>query len=63
MKRTVSSLLVVLVSVVLVPAIQAQKVTTVAGGFVGDGQPATQASLQLPTGLVRDHSGNIYVER
>jgi sugar lactone lactonase YvrE len=28
---------------------------------VGDGLPATQASLQLATGLVRDRSGNIYV--
>ena len=61
MKKAPSFWLVLLVSVSLVPASLAQKVTTVAGGFVGDGQSATQASLQLATGLVRDRNGNIYV--
>jgi sugar lactone lactonase YvrE len=36
-------------------------VTTVAGGFIGDGNPATSASLARPTGVVRDAAGNIYV--
>ena len=36
-------------------------VTTVAGGYVGDGKPATMAGLNLPSGVARDASGNIYV--
>ncbi len=36
-------------------------VTTVAGGFIGDGNPATSASLATPTGVARDTHGNIYV--
>jgi len=40
---------------------QAQNVTTVAGGLVGDGHPATKASFQVPTGITRDASGNTYV--
>jgi sugar lactone lactonase YvrE len=39
----------------------AQKVTTVAGGFVGDGRAATKASFQIPTEAVRDKKGNTYV--
>ena len=39
----------------------AQKVTTVAGGFVGDGGAATQASFQYPIGMAQDRQGNIYV--
>lgn len=54
-------LALLLTTVWLTPASLAQKVTTVAGGFVGDGRKATQASFQLPFGLVRDKSGNTYV--
>jgi sugar lactone lactonase YvrE len=40
-------------------------ITTVAGngtaGFSGDGGPATQASLNLPSGLVVDNKGNLYI--
>jgi len=39
----------------------AQKVTTVAGGYVGDGKPATQAAFQFAAGMVRDSKGNTYV--
>jgi trimeric autotransporter adhesin len=39
----------------------AQSVTTVAGGFLGDGRQATQASFQFPYGVLRDSSGNTYV--
>lgn len=39
----------------------AQKVQTVAGGFVGDGRPSTQSSFQFPVGLVLDRNGNAYV--
>lgn len=48
-------------SLALVPASLAQKVATVAGGFVGDGGAATSASFQLPVGMVQDSSGNTYV--
>lgn len=40
-------------------------ITTVAGngtaGFSGDGGPATQASLKLPSGVVLDKQGNLYI--
>lgn len=40
-------------------------ITTVAGngtaGFGGDGGPATQASLNLPSGIVFDENGNLYI--
>ena len=40
-------------------------ITTVAGngtaGFSGDGGPAAQASLNLPSGLVVDRQGNLYI--
>jgi sugar lactone lactonase YvrE len=36
-------------------------VTTIAGGYIGDGKPATSASLAQPTGVARDSHGNLYV--
>ncbi len=36
-------------------------VTTVAGGFLGDGRPATSASFQLPVSVAHDARGNLYV--
>ena len=45
----------------LVASAATQTVTTVAGGFIGDGNPATSASLASPVGIARDTHGNIYV--
>jgi trimeric autotransporter adhesin len=50
-----------LVAIWLVPKDFAQNVTTVAGGFVGDGRTATAASFNLPYDVARDKSGNTYV--
>jgi sugar lactone lactonase YvrE len=36
-------------------------VTTVAGGYVGDGKPAKQASLAIPLGVAGDAKGNLYI--
>jgi sugar lactone lactonase YvrE len=36
-------------------------VTTIAGGFVGDGNPATSAGLNLPQDVIVDTLGNIYI--
>lgn|SRR5579872_1009859 len=35
--------------------------TTYAGGYVGDGKPATSASFAYPTSVVRDAAGSIFV--
>jgi uncharacterized repeat protein (TIGR03803 family) len=36
-------------------------ITTVAGGYVGEGVPATNASLKASVGLVKDKSGNLWI--
>ena len=36
-------------------------ITTVAGGGVGDGLPATSAALNWPEGLATDGAGNLYI--
>jgi len=38
-----------------------ERVTTVVGGRLGDGGPATSASLALPSEVVRDANGNLYI--
>jgi sugar lactone lactonase YvrE len=37
------------------------KVTTVAGGFINDGKPATSSALQSPEGGRMDSAGNLYI--
>ena len=52
----------VLVAVACVASSAATRtVTTVAGGYVGDGNAAISASLALPNAVARDTRGNIYV--
>lgn len=36
-------------------------ITTIAGGYGGDGWQATSAKLGEPTGIAVDDSGNIYI--
>jgi uncharacterized repeat protein (TIGR03803 family) len=36
-------------------------ITTVAGGYVGEGVTATNASLKTPVGLLKDKSGNLWI--
>ena len=38
-----------------------QTVTTIAGGYIGDGGPGTAASLNLPVGIAFDHADNLYI--
>jgi sugar lactone lactonase YvrE len=38
-----------------------KRVTTVVGGFLGDGGAATSASFAYPVGVVRDSRGDLYV--
>jgi sugar lactone lactonase YvrE len=54
-------LALLLTTVCILPVSFAQTVTTVAGGFVGDGRAATKASFQLPYAVIRDKSGNTYI--
>jgi trimeric autotransporter adhesin len=37
------------------------KVVTVAGGYIGNGKPATSASLNFPEAVVVDAKGNLYI--
>jgi sugar lactone lactonase YvrE len=38
-----------------------QKITTIAGGYIGDGKPATSATMNSPTDLAFDQLGNLYI--
>jgi hypothetical protein len=53
--------LAVIALLVLAPALPAQKVTTTAGGFVGDRGAAVKASFETPSFVVQDKSGNLYI--
>jgi sugar lactone lactonase YvrE len=45
----------------LASSLLAQKVTTTAGGFVGDGGAALKASFESPSSIAQDKSGNLYI--
>src|SRR5450631_2128222 len=49
------------VMILLVPCLAAQVVKTTAGGFVGDGGSATKASIDWPSYIAQDKSGNLYI--
>src|ERR1700723_2067082 len=60
MNRNLAWLVAVLVTSMLAGA-EVPRVTTVAGGFLGDGGPATSASFAFPTAVARDSKGDLYV--
>lgn len=45
----------------LASSLFAQTVKTTAGGFVGDGGPATKAALDWPVFVAQDKGGNLYI--
>ncbi len=50
-----------LVAVCGIASAATPRVTTIAGGYIGDGKPAISASFARPTGVARDSHGNIYI--
>jgi sugar lactone lactonase YvrE len=64
MKRPTSRVFALTVCVTVLFSLnhlQAQTVSTTAGGYVGDNGPATSAAISNPNGLLRDSSGNTFV--
>ena len=59
--HSVRLLLAIVAFVLLTPLLTAQIIVTAAGGWVGDGGPATKAGFVYLRGLARDSSGNLYV--
>jgi sugar lactone lactonase YvrE len=60
-KLVLNSSIILAGTMLLASGLAAQTVTTTAGGFVGDGGPATKASFELPGFVVQDKSGNLYI--
>jgi len=60
MNRNLACLVAVVITSMLASA-ETPRVTTVAGGVLGDGGPATSASFAFPTAVVRDANGDLYV--
>jgi sugar lactone lactonase YvrE len=48
-------------SILLISSLAAQVVKTTAGGFVGDGGTAVKATLDWPSHMAQDKSGNLYI--
>jgi sugar lactone lactonase YvrE len=63
--RSVQSLRAILlhgcIAAVLATPIFAQRISTTAGGWVGDGGPATNAGLNYPRFALQDSAGNTYL--
>jgi sugar lactone lactonase YvrE len=55
------AILMAIALLVLAPGVLAQRVTTRAGGFVGDGGTAIKASFESPSSVAQDKSGNLYI--
>jgi hypothetical protein len=55
------SLFTIFAIVIVSSNLLAQNVTTVAGGYVGDGGLATKAALVFPNHAVQDRNGNTYI--
>ena len=60
-KRLRAALAIVLLWAVAPGLTHAQTITTVAGGYLGDGQPATLAALNQPSGVFLDSAGNLFI--
>lgn len=54
-------LLALAATVLLTTSSSAQIIVTAAGGWVGDGGPATGAGFELPRYMARDAGGNLYI--
>ena len=50
-----------ILTIALVTSLTAQRITTTAGGFVGDGGAAKNAGLTDPRDMIQDQSGNLYI--
>ncbi|HZQ22726.1 MAG TPA: hypothetical protein VFA89_07990 [Terriglobales bacterium] len=51
----------VVVTILAIPQLFAQTLTTTAGGFVGDGRQAAKASFNTPFFIAQDSAGNTYL--
>lgn len=65
MKKNFTTILYCIVSIltlqILQLSAQAQIISTVAGGGINSGVPATQVAVGLPTGVTCDATGNIFI--
>lgn len=55
------ALVLAAVAALLAPPEQAQTITTVEGGYTGDGGPATEARLVYPEYAIKDRQGNLFI--
>jgi sugar lactone lactonase YvrE len=53
--------MVILATLCIAPSAAAQKIFTVAGGYVGDGKPATSVALNFPQFAAYDLQGNLLI--
>src|SRR5438067_1335635 len=48
-------------TIVFIASMSAQRITTTAGGFAGDGGAATNAGMTYPRYAIQDQSGNLFI--